>query len=464
MSPENESISNENKTVFSSLFWQLRKIQKTTTDEFILFGKNIIDSNQLRKNQTVGKYLNKPDNTSKKKKNGYIQDNYTNTNDYYENIIACMPNNVYWMDRNCIYLGCNDNVAKTLGMPSRKEVVGKTYDDFTKIGLFTKKQNESFKRDDLKVMSTGKPILNVEEPPVKLLGKKEIYYLTSRIPLFNNSKNIIGVIGISVDITARKKAEKELQESIVRETSQKEKIKIMESLGSSIAHELRTPLRAINSHINGIIKYLPSLINAYELAQKANLEVDGIQPRIFNILQKSSRAILQETSSSNAIIDMLLMNINAMKMVHFESKICSIISCVNEAIKRYPFADGEKELIRWKQKNDFEFRGNGLLIVHVLFNLLKNALFYIAKARKGHIVIWTKKDKDTNELNFTDTGCGIAKENVANVFDLFFSKTHGGNGIGLNFCKMVMQGIDGDILCESKEGAFTKFTLKFKTL
>ena len=279
--------------------------------------------------------------------------------------------------------------------------------------------------------------------------------------MYNSKGNIAALLGISVDITARKKAEKELQ--TVRETSQKEKIKIMESLGSSIAHELRTPLRAINSHINGIIKYLPSLINAYELAQKANLKVDGIQPRIFNILQKSSRAILQETSSSNAIIDMLLMNINAMKMVHFESKICSIISCVNEAIKRYPFADGEKELIRWKQKNDFEFRGNGLLIIHVFFNLLRNALFYIAKARKGHIVIWTKKDKDTNELNFTDTGCGIAKENVANVFDLFFSKTHGGNGIGLNFCKMVMQGIDGDILCESKECAFTKFTLKFKT-
>lgn len=39
--------------------------------------------------------------------------------EYYQKIISCMPNNVYWLDRNCITQGCNNNVLKFVGLKTR---------------------------------------------------------------------------------------------------------------------------------------------------------------------------------------------------------------------------------------------------------------------------------------------------------------------------------------------------------
>ncbi len=52
-------------------------------------------------------------------------------------------------------------------------------------------------------------------------------------------------------------------------------------------------------------------------------------------------------------------------------------------------------------------------MVHVLFNLLKNALYYIAAdpRKKGKIEIWLEKKGRINQLHFKDTGTGIAKAN-----------------------------------------------------
>ena len=51
---------------------------------------------------------------------------------HLESIIACMPGNVYWIDKNCIYLGCNNNVAKILHLKNPAEVIGLTYDDIAR--------------------------------------------------------------------------------------------------------------------------------------------------------------------------------------------------------------------------------------------------------------------------------------------------------------------------------------------
>jgi len=47
------------------------------------------------------------------------------------------------------------------------------------------------------------------------------------------------------------------------------------------------------------------------------------------------------------------------------------------------------------------------------------------------------------------------------IFDRFFSSTHHGSGIGLAFCKLVMQAYGGNITCQSQQGEFTEFVLSF---
>ncbi|CDZ76450.1 Autoinducer 2 sensor kinase/phosphatase LuxQ [Legionella massiliensis] len=121
-----------------------------------------------------------------------------------ETIIANLPGNVYWLDKNCVQLGCNDNVLKMLGI-TLDEYVGKSYEELAEYLNWDWELINSFKKADLEVLATGKPIYNVEELPVKHTAGHIVNYLTTRVPLKNKAGEITGVAGISIDITERKK-------------------------------------------------------------------------------------------------------------------------------------------------------------------------------------------------------------------------------------------------------------------
>ena len=61
-----------------------------------------------------------------------------NIYDYMENIVAAMPASVYWMNRQFVYLGCSDSMAKLFNLKSRHDIVGKTYED-----LYNKETGEN---------------------------------------------------------------------------------------------------------------------------------------------------------------------------------------------------------------------------------------------------------------------------------------------------------------------------------
>jgi signal transduction histidine kinase len=100
-------------------------------------------------------------------------------------------------------------------------------------------------------------------------------------------------------------------------------------------------------------------------------------------------------------------------------------------------------------------------VIHVFFNLIKNSLYYLKRAEKGSVHIWIENGIKNNTLHFQDTGTGIPPENLPHIFDQFFSTESNGTGIGLAFCKLVMQSMDGNIECVSELGKYTEFILTF---
>ena len=243
---------------------------------------------------------------------------------------------------------------------------------------------------------------------------------------------------------------------------EQEQLKAMAAVGGSIAHELRTPLLAIDSGVTGLKKYFPVLFETYQYAIKNGWpSQEVIRPDRFEALLTVLDDITAETQYSNVIIDMLLQKVNT-HLQAGELKICSIRDCIDDALRRYPFqTNSHYDLITWTDANNFKFRGSHLLIVHVLFNLFKNALFFIEDAGKGHIFIWTETGEKTHTLHFKDTAKGIAPSVLSHLFKRFYSTTLNGTGLGLAFCKMVMTGIGGDIICVSNEGEYAEFIMTF---
>lgn len=238
-------------------------------------------------------------------------------------------------------------------------------------------------------------------------------------------------------------------------------IKHLLTLTASIAHELRTPLRAISSGASGLKKHLPTLIDAYQQARAAKLPVEEMAPIHRQTLNEVLDIMQAEAHSAFTVIDMLLVKFNQEGVKESILDICSIEQCVQEALRRYPFDTNEREQIHWVAGQDFLFLGNEILTIHILFNLIKNALYYIQAVGKGKIYIWIEQRAGVNELHFKDTGKGIPAKILPHIFDRFFTRTQHGTGIGLTFCRTVMRSFGGDITCRSKEKAFTEFILSF---
>ncbi len=250
-----------------------------------------------------------------------------------------------------------------------------------------------------------------------------------------------------------------------REMIQQEMLRAVSSVGSNIAHELRTPLLGIKSDARGLRRYLPHLIDGYERAAEAGLEVRPIRRSHLATLHDSLARIESETDFANTVIDMLLINSSGARLDPSDFSGQSVRECIQNGLTRFPFAsERERALVHVVPGADFQFRGSDILLIHVLFNLLKNALYYVAAAGKGEIFIWTEPNPNgQNRLFFMDTGSGIPDNVLPRIFDRFFTSASAGrgSGIGLSFCKMVMEAFGGEIQCESVHGEFTRFILIF---
>ncbi|GAB4393735.1 MAG: hypothetical protein Tsb005_13300 [Gammaproteobacteria bacterium] len=378
-----------------------------------------------------------------------------NTSDIdFEDIFARTPGNVFLRGRHGEFLGCNNETAKNFGLKSRHEIIGKTIRDFATNETDIARQLAT----DKKVMDTGEPYQD-EVRFVMPTTKKEVIYLVKKTPLRNKNGDIIGIICISFDITQQRKLEKlKIEETIIEQ-----KLEALELLTSSINHEIKMPLSSIQIGAHGLKKYIPRIVENYKAVQKGQSPKYWIPQRKIKKITEVFDSINENIEYAESSIDMLLGNVQHIDEFANHHQLCSAHQCIAQLIARYPFQRRDDKLIEWiPQKNhDFEFEGTEFLVVQILFNLTKNALYYIKAANKGSIKIATQLSDRNNYLHFRDTGTGISNEILPYVFDRFFSDTPCSVGLGLTFCKLVMKNLGGNITCNSVEGEFTEFVLSF---
>jgi uncharacterized protein with PQ loop repeat len=124
------------------------------------------------------------------------------TNISLEEIIAQLPEHIYWKNKKGVCLGCNTNNWKDFGLKSLAEFKGKTDYD-----LFTKNEADHLTLVDQEVMRTNQ-VKTVEEKAT--VNGKTTVYLSHKLPLKNKRQKTVGTLGISVNIRHYKNAEPEL--------------------------------------------------------------------------------------------------------------------------------------------------------------------------------------------------------------------------------------------------------------
>ena len=371
-----------------------------------------------------------------------------------EHVFSLTPNHVYWKDINGVYLGCNDGQAISLGLEKGADVVGKTDQELPWLS-----GPEIFAKVDQEVIRTRCYIAK-EETSILPNGREVALYSTKH-PLIDPERDeVVGIIGISVDITAMK-----ISQMLEAENdASKQLIKMLETLSGSMAHDLRTPLATVYLGLQGILQFLPSLLESYYLAVENKLISSQFRRHQLKALDHTINSLLRQVNVCHSIIDMQLENI---KNRHIESdnfEYLAIKEIVSEAVAEYPLSPSEKSIVHFDLRQDFQFLGEEKLTKNIIWNLLKNALYFIKAANKGDIHIWLVPGKKINRLHFKDTGKGMSAKTCKKIFNSFFSKRENGTGIGLAHCKLIMEAYGGNIRCIAREDQYAEFILEFRSI
>lgn len=363
--------------------------------------------------------------------------------DYYENIIGCMPGNVYWFDKNCIAIGCSKNVLDMFGFKHLSEFKGLTFEDMGKMANWTPAATQSFKRDSLEVIATGKAKLNIEEPPIPDSNGKMIYFLSNRVPLFDSENKVVGMVGISFDITERKQLEEALLKARAAEVANKAKNEFL----MNMRHDIRTPLTGIIGFAN-LIKEEANHQRISEYADNmlaSSLALLDFLNEVLDVIQFTSGEIphLKKKFDLKAKLQSVV-TLNQTKAV--QKKVALLLEC-DDKLPNYLIGDFKR-------------------IHRIVLELVSNALNFTHEGEiKISVSLAKKQDYDIIiKIVVSDTGIGIPNDKLDEIYLPFkklnpsYEGIYKGIGIGLTIVKQFIDDLDGEIYVNSEVNKGSTFT------
>lgn len=233
-----------------------------------------------------------------------------------------------------------------------------------------------------------------------------------------------------------------------------ERSRALQALAGSIAHEMRNPLGQIKYSLDSIGHMLPPP----STTNKEQSVASGQLRTLYLHLSHGQTAIERGLQ----VISMILEEVKLKPVDPSSFTYLHAARTVQKAVEEYSFeTEGERHKISIDVRKDFLFKGDETILIFVLFNLIKNALYYL----KSHPTAKITLTIDTDAIRVRDTGPGIPKSVLPQLFESFHtSGKTGGTGLGLSYCKRAMKAFGGDILCESSVGEYTEFVLRFPVI
>ena len=349
-------------------------------------------------------------------------------------VIDNLPASVYAKDLQGRKTLANKANLAILGVTTEEEALGKTDRDFYPAEIAAR-----FEANDRHVFTTGLPTLNKEHP---LSGEANTrWVMTSKLPLRDESGEIIGLVGITYDITERKAAEQERLQT-ERQLFHTQKLESLGVLAGGVAHDFGNLLMAILGNLTLALPDLPTDSTAREsilLAMQAGQRAADVARQM---LTYSGRGQVQQQPVSLSA----LVHENAhMLRVAIPKTVTLDLDLVDDlpAIKADP---GQiQQVVINLITNASEAIGSQPGRIH-----LSTGMHTCDDAYLAHSMLQSKPPAGKYVyLQIADTGCGIAPETVHRIFEPFYSTKSPGRGLGMAAVQGIVTGHAGAILVDS---------------
>lgn len=339
---------------------------------------------------------------------------------------------IYSKDTSGKHLLINDYYEKAVGV-TREQVIGKTDKDFMPAEVA-----EKLMQTDRQIININKTITLKEEVP--FVDGTMHHYQTTKSPLHGIDGKVVGIVGISTDITDLVNTEERLQEAKnAAENANNAKSEFL----SSMSHELRTPLNAIMG-FSQLLEHDPALDekqtdNAREI-YKAGKHLVSMINQILDLakIEAGRIELSMEPVSLEITVDECLASINPFALKNG----ITLNTDLQESAGCYVWADHTR-------------------LMQILLNLISNAVKY--NRENGSVTIKSNiTDEGLVRISIKDTGPGISDDQMDKLFKPFnrLGQEFGGiegTGIGLVITREVLELMQGSIGVQSTVGEGSTF-------
>jgi len=255
-------------------------------------------------------------------------------------------------------------------------------------------------------------------------------YSINVVPLVHNKK-ITGTLIYIEDITEKRRDEARLRRA--------ENLASLTTLAAGVAHEIKNPLGSISIHLQLLQK---ALAKKSESTEKKT--------------QKYFSVIKEEIDRLNRIVVDFLFAVRPMNLELREGDINELLSQIMEFVK-FEMEQSKivcmLELDKKLPKILFDER----YMKQALLNLVKNA--QAAMPKGGVFTVATKFADNEIRISLCDTGVGISKENLAKIFEPYFTTRETGTGLGLTQVYKIIREHQGEITVDSSPGTGAEFRI-----
>jgi PAS domain S-box-containing protein len=328
-----------------------------------------------------------------------------------------VPMAVVMLDENGKVAQINHGFEQMFGY-DKSELKGKNLNDFI---VPEDLRSEGI---DLNNLITSNRVVSIESIRRHKAGNL-INVILCGVPVILDNE-AIGIYGVYVDITDRKKVEEELK---IRNAE-------LDNFVYKVSHDLRAPLSSVLGLVN-LSKLQGNTDNPLEYIELIGEKIHALDNFIGDVLSHSKN----------------------LKMEMSIGKV-ELHSIIEQTFKDLSYLKGARDTKRSIQIEGIEFYSDHWRVSEIFRNLISNAIKYRRPdSDDSEIFIKINVDHLCADITFADNGIGIKDSSLKRIFEMFFRATDqgDGSGIGLYIVKNAVEKLGGQIKVASKPGHGTRF-------